>query len=167
MGVNFPHYVGSNWPGNGGSYNWDVELIAVETRISSSAFSHWNVVGCGPRALLDTGFEPCVSVITDLITGSITAHVMRKVNPHYEGFLGDSFTPETPINSLVCYWIRGFDQNFQLSNTKEFNSFVNLLSSSFCPSIFEILFGQGLCYSVHNLKRRFPEDIDIHLVNEK
>ena len=30
------------------------------------------------------------------------------VNPHYGGFLGDSFTPETPINSSVCYW-RGVD----------------------------------------------------------
>jgi len=44
-----------------------------------------------------------VSVITALITGS-TAHVMRRVNPHYRGFLEDSFTPETPINSSVCYW---------------------------------------------------------------
>jgi len=44
--------------------------------------------------VLTTG-KPCVSVITALITGSITAHVMRGVNPHYRGFLGDSFTPET------------------------------------------------------------------------
>ena len=45
-------------------------------------------------------------VITALLAGSITAHVMRRVNPHYGGFLGDNFTPETPINSSVCYWRR-------------------------------------------------------------
>ena len=46
----------------------------------------------------------CVLIRTILITGSITAHVMSGVNPHYGGFLGESFTPETPINSSVCYW---------------------------------------------------------------
>jgi len=47
--------------------------------------------------------EPCVSVITTPITGSSTAHVMRGVSPHHGGFLRDSFIPETPINSSVCY----------------------------------------------------------------
>ena len=47
---------------------------------------------------------PCIAVITALITGSITAHVMRRVNPHRGGLLGDSFTPKTPIDSPVCYW---------------------------------------------------------------
>jgi len=45
----------------------------------------------------------CVSVITALITGSITAYVIRRVNPHYGGFLGYSLTPEIPINGSVCY----------------------------------------------------------------
>jgi len=45
----------------------------------------------------------CITVITVLISGSITAHVMRRVNPHYGRFLGNSFTSETPINSSVCY----------------------------------------------------------------
>jgi len=44
--------------------------------------------------------EPCFSVITALITGSITAHLMRGVNPHRGGLLGGSFTP-TPINNSV------------------------------------------------------------------
>jgi len=43
-----------------------------------------------------TATEPCVLVITVLITGSITAHVMRGVNSHYGRFLGDYFTPKTP-----------------------------------------------------------------------
>jgi len=34
---------------------------------------------------------------------SSTAHVMKRVNPHYGGFLGDTFTPETSINSSVFY----------------------------------------------------------------
>jgi len=61
----------------------------------------------------------CVSVITALITGSITAHVMRGVNPHYGGLLGDSFTAETPINNSVCYWrgIESFKKNQNKSST--------------------------------------------------
>jgi len=54
------------------------------------------------KARVLTTEKLCVSVITALITGSITVHVMRGVNPHHWGFLGDSFIPETLINSLVC-----------------------------------------------------------------
>jgi len=56
------------------------------------------------EARISTIEKPYVSVITALINGSITAHIMRGVNPHYRGFSGDSFTPKTLINSLVCYW---------------------------------------------------------------
>ena len=62
-----------------------------------------SMVKCRAQALISTANEPCVSVITALITESSAAHVMRGVNPHYGRFLGDSFTPETPINSSVCY----------------------------------------------------------------
>jgi len=48
--------------------------------------------------------ELCVSIVTALIIETVITHVMRGVNPHYRGFSGDSFTPKTPINSLVCYW---------------------------------------------------------------
>ena len=51
------------------------------------------------QAHVSTAEEPCFSVITALITGSSTTHVMRRVNPHYKGFLGNNFTPRTPINS--------------------------------------------------------------------
>ena len=55
-----------------------------------------------PRGIQNTRLEArvltteklYVSVITALITGSITAHVMRGVNPYHEEFLGDSFTPK-------------------------------------------------------------------------
>ena len=47
------------------------------------------------EARVPTTEKLCVSVITVLITGSITAHVMRGVNPHYGGFLGDSFSLKT------------------------------------------------------------------------
>ena len=50
----------------------------------------------GAQARVSTASEHCVSVVTALITGSITAHVMRGVNPHYGGLLGDGFTPRTP-----------------------------------------------------------------------
>jgi len=43
------------------------------------------------EARVSTAEEPYVSVITALITGSITAHVMRRVNLHYGGLLGDNF----------------------------------------------------------------------------
>ena len=70
---------------------------------------------------------------------SSTAHVMGGVNLHYGSFLGGSFTPGTPINSSVCYgrgvrifsWGRLALQRVQLFYT-------NLLSSSFCLSLFEI-----------------------------
>jgi len=55
------------------------------------------------EARVSTTEKSYVSVITALIIGSITAHIMRGVNPHYGGFLGDSFTSKTPINSSVCY----------------------------------------------------------------
>ena len=41
------------------------------------------------EARFSTAEEPCVSVITVLITGSITD---EGVNPHYGVFLGDTFT---------------------------------------------------------------------------
>jgi len=47
------------------------------------------------QARISTATEPCVSVITALITGLITAHVMRGVNSHYGRFL-EHFTPKTP-----------------------------------------------------------------------
>ena len=40
MGVNSPHYVGSNWPSNEGSYNWDVELTCSWNMGLRSVFSH-------------------------------------------------------------------------------------------------------------------------------
>ena len=55
------------------------------------------------EARVSTAEEIRVSVITVLITGSVTAYVMRGVNPHYGGFLGDNFIPETSINSSACY----------------------------------------------------------------
>jgi len=39
MGVNSPHYVGSTWPCNGGSYNWDTRLFSCWNAGLSSAFS--------------------------------------------------------------------------------------------------------------------------------
>jgi len=47
--------------------------------------------------------EPCVLVITALITGSIIAHVIRGINPYYGGFLGDNFTHKIPLNSSISY----------------------------------------------------------------
>jgi len=51
MGVNSSHYVGSTWPSNGGSYNWDVGLICYWNAGLSSTLSHWDDAGRGPRAL--------------------------------------------------------------------------------------------------------------------
>ena len=51
------------------------------------------------QALVSTASEPCVSIVTIPITGSITAHVKWGVNPHYREILGDNFTLEPPINS--------------------------------------------------------------------
>ena len=44
------------------------------------------------QARISTAKDSGVSVITTPVIGSSTAHVMRGVNPHYGGFLGDSFT---------------------------------------------------------------------------
>ena len=45
---------------------------------------------------ISTANEPCILVITTLITGLSIAHVMRGVNPHYGGILGDNFIPGAP-----------------------------------------------------------------------
>ena len=64
------------------------------------------------------------------------SHVMRGVNPHCGGFLGDSFTPETPINSLVCY---GKGENFWIRTF----SWGILKSSTFLPTCwFQVFFAQ-------------------------
>ena len=71
-----------------------VSVPKREVRGPHPASSQWLNTELKPAFQLQS--EPCVSVITVLITGSITAYVMRGVNPHYGGFLGDSFTPRTP-----------------------------------------------------------------------
>ena len=100
------------------------------------------------EARVPTTEKPCVSVITAPINWSITAHIIRGVNPHHEGFLADSFTLETPINSPVCYWrgVRSFwvkkIEEWTFGQIllawgilkKELNSCNNLLASS----LFEI-----------------------------
>jgi len=64
---------------------------------------------------------------------------MRRFNPHHGWFLGDNFTPEIFINSSFCYW-KGV-KIFQLRKVyNELNSSTNLLSSSYCLSLFEISF---------------------------
>ena len=60
MGVNSPHHVGSAWPSNEGSYNWDAELTCSGNAGLSSAFSYWDAAGRELRALLDASFEPCI-----------------------------------------------------------------------------------------------------------
>jgi len=50
MGVNSPHYVGSTWPSNRGSYNWDAELLSSWNAGLSSTFSRWGNTGCGSWA---------------------------------------------------------------------------------------------------------------------
>jgi len=58
---------------------------------------------CRDQARVSTAEEPCISVITTPITGSNTAYVIRRVNPHHGGFLGDNLTLENPINSSIFY----------------------------------------------------------------
>ena len=50
MGVYSPLYVGSTWPSNGGSYNWDAGLFSSWNAGLSSAFSRWGNAGRGSRA---------------------------------------------------------------------------------------------------------------------
>ena len=70
----------------------DVELEAhILTKCEVQALPQW--LNARLEARVSTTEELCVLVITALITGSITAHVIRGVNPHYGGFLGDSSTP--------------------------------------------------------------------------
>ena len=74
-------------------------LAKLEARVQQSSMAK-----CETQARISTASELRVSVVTALITGSVTSHVMRGVNPHYGGSLGDSFTLKTLINNLVCYW---------------------------------------------------------------
>ena len=108
---------------------------------------------------------------------------MKGVNPHYGGFLGNNFTPKNPYKYLSLllevgggeFWSKNFgrsnwvefDQDFQLRNTKRKSSSTNLLSSSFCPSLFEILLDRSCATPSVIPKRRFLEELDVHPVNEK
>jgi len=69
---------------------------SVQTRSLRLASSIISMAKRRAKARISTANELCVSIETALITGSIIAYVMRGVNPHYGGFLGDSFTPRTP-----------------------------------------------------------------------
>ena len=80
--------------------------------------SNWILMAkCGAQARVSTVEEPCVSVITALITGSITAHVMRELTPLWRVFRGQ-FYPWDPYKLLSLllgsFWIelKNFDQNF-------------------------------------------------------
>ena len=50
MWINFPHYVGSTWPSNGGTYNWDAGLLSSWNMDLNSAFSRWGNAGRGSWA---------------------------------------------------------------------------------------------------------------------
>jgi len=72
----------------------------ISTKCEAQALSQW--LNARLKARVSTTEEPYVFVITALITGSITAHVVRKLTPVMAGFR-KQFTPETPINSSVLY----------------------------------------------------------------
>ena len=55
-----------------------------------------------PEARVSIVKEPCILVVIALIIRSITAHVIRRVNPHYGEFLGDSFTPKAPYKGQLA-----------------------------------------------------------------
>ena len=58
----------------------DAELEAhILTKCEVQALLQW--INARPEARVSTTEEPCVSVITALINGSITAYVMRELTP--------------------------------------------------------------------------------------
>jgi len=63
----------------------DAELKAhISTKCKVQALPQW--LSAKPEARVSTTEEPCVSVITALITGSITVHVMKELTPIMEYF---------------------------------------------------------------------------------
>jgi len=63
----------------------DAELEAhISTKCEVQALPQW--LNARPEARVSTTEEPCVSIITALITGSITAHVIRELTPIMECF---------------------------------------------------------------------------------
>ena len=63
----------------------DAELVAhISTKCEAQALPQR--LNARLEARVSTTKEPCVSVITALITGSITAHIMRELTPIMEGF---------------------------------------------------------------------------------
>jgi len=68
----------------------DAELEAhISTKCEAQALSQW--LNAGLETRVSTTKESCVSVITALITGSITAHVMRELTPIMECFWGQFY----------------------------------------------------------------------------
>ena len=79
----------------------DAELEAhISTKGKVQALPQW--LNARLEARVITTEEPCISVITVHITGSITAHEMRELTPIKEYFLGTLLPPETSINCPVC-----------------------------------------------------------------
>jgi len=70
----------------------------TKTRSSRPASSITSIAKRRAKARISTASEPCVSVETTLVIGSIAAQVMRGVNPHYREFLRDNFTSRTPYS---------------------------------------------------------------------
>jgi len=115
-------------------------LCSAQTRSSRPVSSIISMAKCGAQSRFSTGEESSVSVMITPITESSTAHVIRRVNPSYRGFLWDSFTPVTLINSSVCYWRAWNFSNWERLALQRVQLFyINLLSSSFYLSLFEIL----------------------------
>ena len=65
--------------------------LSIKARGSTPASQHQGV-----------RVETRASVITALVMGPVTAHIMRELTPHCGVFLGGTFTPETSINSPVA-----------------------------------------------------------------
>jgi len=73
----------------------DTELEAhISTKCEAQALPQR--LNARPEARVSTTEEPCVLVITALITGSITAHEMRELNPLWSIFRGH-FYPLKPL----------------------------------------------------------------------
>ena len=89
-------------------------------RSSKPVFSIFSMGKRRAQVCVSTAEEPCISVITTPNTGSSIAHVMRGVNPHYGGFLGDNFTPKTPIRVVIEEGLKFSAEKYCLY--KEFNS---------------------------------------------
>ena len=96
MGVNSPHYMGSPWPSNEGSYNWDAELPSSWNVDLNSVFSRRDNAGRESWALR---FGHC---------GGVKTRASDSVFPYWHGIRSVPWASRLRHGLQALTWVSSF-----------------------------------------------------------